>query len=83
MKEINRRKSIENAHFSDVELVMLGFVILTVSCAVGTYFSEGECKPCAEGTYTDTEAQTSCTNCLVGYTTEGPGAQSENECYRE
>ncbi|MCQ2914969.1 MAG: hypothetical protein MJ247_07235, partial [Alphaproteobacteria bacterium] len=53
------------------------------SCPKGTFSPGGHvfsCTQCSKGTYQDKEAQGSCKPCPDGYTTEGTGAQSENEC---
>jgi uncharacterized repeat protein (TIGR02543 family) len=50
------------------------------ACGKGTYEKNGTCEPCPQGTYNNKTAQTSCTSCGPGYTTNKTGSQSPNDC---
>ena len=54
---------------------------LTCGCAAGAYFDVDvrACETCPVGEYC-TEGATLGARCPVGFTTEGPGAKSPDEC---
>lgn len=52
-----------------------------VACPPGKYYDSGVCKLCTAGTYSNTAAATSCTNCQAGYwSEEGASACTKVDC---
>ncbi|WAQ97074.1 SCUB2-like protein [Mya arenaria] len=50
-------------------------------CDVGTYWDGTDCVDCAKGSYQDKLYQTSCVNCIAGYTTPTFGSESDSDCF--
>jgi hypothetical protein len=51
-------------------------------CSKGTYFYQGNCHVCPEGTYSDQEGSESCEKCSSGYYSDIKGVESAKICKR-
>ena len=56
------------------------FTFCASTCSKGTYFKDGECIPCAKGSYSDEIGPGECKLCEAGYFSDTVGADNENFC---
>ena len=54
-------------------------MFISVACSLGTYYKEGRCEKCPQGTYQDEEGQNSCKQCPTD-SENMRGAKSVWEC---
>lgn len=50
------------------------------NCSPGTYYTNGECKACPEGTYKESIGPEECTNCSIGFYSDTKGADFPRFC---
>jgi hypothetical protein len=57
-----------------------GKILCVSTCSKGSYFIDGECVACPEGSYSDEMGSTQCKLCDKGYYSDTRGADSESFC---
>lgn len=68
------------------QFILFFFILFSISiaqqpsCGPGSYFTNGDCKPCPKGTFTGRRNTTSCTPCPMGTYNPFIGAQGEDIC---
>ena len=64
------------------------WILFVVNCSLGSFYEDGKCKPCDEGTYQDGEGQSTCKLCRSSnrngssaiYLTQCKGKQWIKDC---
>ncbi len=66
-----------------VFIALESYLSILVPCSTGSFFSDGECRPCPIGQYQPLMGQVKCLACAEGLITPGLGAENATDCRGE